>query len=172
MLLLTLCLLGATNAHSFTCLDECECNTQDRSIDCTNNFRRKELHLPDIPMIGYAIIGLSNTDVKSLPPEDVLLEHFPDLLAIHIKSVPAFNCKTLKNKYRTITILSDCNHDPKWFSKPTKDCDSLCQVKSFFLRAFRLIKMKYKDMIKSVPFLELLHNMLVEMGHKVASFVT
>lgn len=161
-------------AKTFNCLDGCECDTIDRSIDCTNDFNRKYLKLPTEPMLGYGLIGLTNTALKTLPPEKILNEYFPDLIIIHIKGTPNFCCSSLEKYYQTIEIMSDCKPIDKK-NKPSlgdesEERDYTCKIKNYFARLWKLLKHKYNEWTDGSVFFDFIHKIISKMGAKVSRF--
>uniref|UniRef100_A0A915E7H5 Uncharacterized protein n=1 Tax=Ditylenchus dipsaci TaxID=166011 RepID=A0A915E7H5_9BILA len=159
-LLLFFCYLQSNGlAKTFSCLDGCECDTSDRSIDCTNNPDRKYLSLPKEPMLGYGLIGLANTD----------------LMAIHIKGTPNFHCSSLqKHPYRTIEVMSDCKPIDKKnkdsFGDESQKCDFNCKMQNYFVRLWKLVKHKYKEWTQDSAFFDFIHKMFEQITTKISSF--
>lgn len=109
--------------YVFQCLDKCECDTSDQTIHCHNG-NRNRFQLPDDPLRGFRIIGMTRNDLEYLPSEEALKESFPDLIvscpsgiitssisqAIDVEANPHFDCSTL-DQYKQIQILSNCGKD-------------------------------------------------------------
>ncbi|KAK0396374.1 hypothetical protein QR680_001697 [Steinernema hermaphroditum] len=134
-----LLLLSTASAYLFPCLDRCECDTEDEIIHCHNG-ARTQVMLPETRLRGFVVIGLTNNKIKHLPSEELLLEKFPDLMAVDVEANPDFDCETLDH-YNKIKILSNCGKEggmstivtgvpvPNQPDQPTESCDVPCQVR-------------------------------------------
>jgi hypothetical protein len=80
-------------------VDECECDTDDSAIHCHNKPAREHLKLPEKPLRGFSVLGLTNNNLKQLPTEAELLQSFPDLKVFFCFKDLKFICKTLPKKY-------------------------------------------------------------------------
>lgn len=67
------------SGYTFTCLDNCECDTSEGIIQCGYG-GRTQLELPsESKLPGFKKIVLTDNNLVSLPEEQKILEHFPDL---------------------------------------------------------------------------------------------
>uniref|UniRef100_A0A915PER5 Uncharacterized protein n=1 Tax=Setaria digitata TaxID=48799 RepID=A0A915PER5_9BILA len=71
------------------------------------NLNEAQLYLPENRLRGFAVIGLTNNAIKTLPDEKTILEKYPNLMAIDVEGNERFDCDSLKG-YKIIKVYSDC----------------------------------------------------------------
>ena len=162
-----LCLLTLlkhqSSAYTYTCLDDCECDTDDSAIHCHAG-ERDRLQMPKTKLRGFDVVGLTRNNIKVLPSEDLLLEKFPDLKAVDVEGNADFDCSTL-DQYSRITVISDCGKTPEELEKeraklpttaePNDECDVGCQadrrakeLHQYIVRLWEVIKEKLREVSK------------------------
>lgn len=114
------------SGYIFTCLDGCDCDTDDEAIHCHHG-NRVTLPLPPTRLRGFSVLGFTRNNIRELPSQAVLLQKFPDLKvtfplylsctannidmyefqAVDVEGNPNFNCSTLDN-YNRVVVMSDC----------------------------------------------------------------
>jgi len=166
LLLLVVLFLFLSMSHSpstvdgyvFDCIDECECDTDDSAIHCHNKPLREQLQLPEKPLRGFIVLGITNNNIKTLPGEAKLLDVFPDLKAVDVECNPNFDCSTLSD-YKKIQIMSNCGKSqndtkcedfPRPNAEPTEDCDAQCQMKRYYSRLHQYILKLWRSLLKKL----------------------
>ncbi|TMS36040.1 hypothetical protein L596_003306 [Steinernema carpocapsae] len=125
--------ISTSSAYIFTCLDDCNCDTDEEVIHCQNG-ARTELKLPDTRLRGFMVIAMNRNNLKHLPSEEMLKEKFPDLLAIDLDGNHEFDCNTLPH-YSKVKLILNCSGEDddrsnivQEVGKPTDECNVACQL--------------------------------------------
>jgi hypothetical protein len=148
------------DGYVFECVDKCQCDTDDSAIHCHNKPEREQLQLPEKPLRGFSVLGITNNNLKALPSEDTLLEIFPDLKAVDVECNPNFDCSSL-SEFKTLQIISQCNKTggkdeticeplPATVPPPTEDCDASCQMKRYYARLHNYILKLWHALLKKL----------------------
>uniref|UniRef100_A0A1I7YZ39 Interleukin-6 n=1 Tax=Steinernema glaseri TaxID=37863 RepID=A0A1I7YZ39_9BILA len=177
-------LFSSASGYLFACLDKCECDTEDEIIHCHNG-ARTQVMLPENRLRGFVVIGLTNNNIRFLPSEELLLEKFPDLMAIDVEANTDFDCETLEH-YNKIKILSNCGKEngmstivtgvtvPGGPEAPTESCDIACQMRKhvetlqqYAKKVWTVIKQKIRDFDKD-QFLQDVQDFFANIVRKIA----
>jgi len=176
-------LLACTTAvgYIFTCLDGCDCDTDDEAIHCHHG-DRDALPLPANRLRGFSVLGFTRNNIRQLPSQAVLLQKFPDLKAVDVEGNPNFNCSTL-DYYDRVVVMSDCgksqeellNNTLPSTPEPTADCDFACQrdrhVKSlqdYLIRLWRMIKSKMAELKRENRWMQDVEDFFNEWTQKIS----
>ncbi|CAD5215398.1 unnamed protein product [Bursaphelenchus okinawaensis] len=158
MYLLNLILLStfiiALSASTFKCADgSCVCDTDQEVVSCHNNASRTELPMPEKRLRGFVAIGITRNDLKTLPPEEEILQKYPDLLGIDVCGNKNFDTSIIPN-YNKIHILACEGDEEKTYvdetTVPTDDCDIQCVAMQKVESAKKYLKHLYQLLLKKV----------------------
>uniref|UniRef100_A0A914HUD7 Uncharacterized protein n=1 Tax=Globodera rostochiensis TaxID=31243 RepID=A0A914HUD7_GLORO len=152
------------NGYTFTCLDGCECDTDDEAIHCHNRPDRLRVQLPPSRLRGFTVLALTRNNIEVLPSEEVLLEKLPDLRAVDVEGNDNFDCSTLDH-YSKLAVMSDCGKSAAELeadrtklpsdTQPTEDCDLNCvaekrsrELREYVKHLWEMVKQKISRLAK------------------------
>ncbi|KAL3120678.1 hypothetical protein niasHT_007970 [Heterodera trifolii] len=161
---LLLVLAKGFEGYTFSCLDGCECDTDDEAIHCHNRPDRHSVQLPPSRLRGFTVLALTRNNIDVLPSEEVLLEKLPDLKAVDVEGNEHFDCSTLDH-YRTLMVMSDCGKTPEQLeadraklptdTQPNEDCDFECvanrrsrELREYVKHLWEMVKEKVSRLAK------------------------
>jgi len=181
-LLILLVACSTAFGYIYTCLDNCDCDTDDEAIHCHSG-ERETLHMPATRLRGFSVIGLTRNNIRQLPSQTLLLQKFPDLKAVDVEGNPNFNCSSL-DYYTKVVVMSDCgksadellNSTLPSTIEPTADCDFACQrdrhvkaLQDYLIRLWRMIKAKVAELKRENKWMQDVENFFAELSQKVAA---